>query len=70
VSEGLQVPHQLEAGESEGEAQDATSFAKNGAEYSFRKEFLFRTLRSVESTIARDRAVEAAAPAKLRRSRA
>ena len=70
MSEGLQVPHQLEAGESEGEARDATSFAKNAAEYSFRKKFLFRTLRSIESTIACDRAVEAAALAKLRRYRA
>jgi hypothetical protein len=48
VSEGVQIPHQLGAGESEGEAQGATSLAKNAAEYSFRKEFLLLALPNVE----------------------
>jgi hypothetical protein len=68
VSEGLQVPHQLEAGESESEAQDATSFAKNAAEYSFRKKFLFLDLLTSRSEIVGNRAVETATLAKLRRA--
>jgi hypothetical protein len=70
VSEGLQVPHQLEAGGSEGEAQDATSFAKNAAEYSFRKEFFFLDLLTSRSEIIGNRAVETTSLPKLRRAHA
>lgn len=68
MSEGLQVPHQLEAGGSEGEAQDATSFAKNAAEYSFRKKFLFLDLLTSRSEIIGDCAVETAPLAELGRA--
>ncbi len=70
MSKGLQVPHQLEAGESEGEAPDATSFAKNAAEYSFRKEFFFLDLLTSRSEIIGNRAVETATLPKLRRAHA
>ena len=68
MSEGLQVPHQLEAGGSEGEAQDATSFAKNAAEYSFRKEFFFLDVLTSRLKIIGECAVETAPLAELRRA--
>jgi hypothetical protein len=70
VSEGLQVPHQLEAAESEGEAQGATSFAKNAVEYSFRKQFFFLDLQKSRSEIIGNCPVETATLPKLRRAHA